>query len=302
MLQPDNYSLVLSLQFLLLLFDLFVNSFSELLRSAPVIQLVLFILQDVGTLFAAIILFLMLFNTFVFQAGLLGLLCQRFQVTVMICALHLGLSVALHVWIMNLRWKTQNVFIWSDGLLALYVLQRFVAVLYFYFYKRTILNLGDSRFYHDSLWLRKEFARIRGWRRRTVLSSTPLEVLFFLNGWYCASYFLIETLVFIYKGLILPYPTSNLVLEAVILFLYLGIEVSRLILGCRGNLCERKLPLVVSVGLTIPAALLALYFLFLQTYALRLETVLSCILLLFYALEAVLSCAALVTFCREPTY
>ncbi|XP_053544896.1 transmembrane protein 138 [Bombina bombina] len=162
MLQPGNYSLVLSLQFMLLLFDLFVNSFSELLRSAPVIQLVLFILQDVGTLFAAIVLFLMLFNTFVFQAGLLGILVQRFQVTVLMCALHLALSIALHVWLMNLRWKTQNVFIWSDGLQALYVLQRVVAVLYFYFYKRTILNLGDSRFYHDSLWLRKEVARVRG--------------------------------------------------------------------------------------------------------------------------------------------
>ena len=42
MLQTGNYSLVLSLQFLLLSYDLFVTSFSELLRMAPVIQLVLF--------------------------------------------------------------------------------------------------------------------------------------------------------------------------------------------------------------------------------------------------------------------
>ncbi|MEE6508574.1 hypothetical protein FKM82_021970 [Ascaphus truei] len=139
-------------------------------------------------------------------------------------------------------------------------------------------------------------------RKRGVLSSTALEVLFFLNGWYCASYFLVEALIFVYKGLILPYPTSNLTLEVILLILYLGIDVTRLFLGCRGNLCERKLPLVVSVGLSIPAGLLALYFLLLQTYALRLETVLSCIMLLFYGLEAVLSCAALITLCREPTY
>ncbi|XP_047679671.1 transmembrane protein 138 isoform X2 [Prionailurus viverrinus] len=44
MLQTSNYSLVLSLQFLLLSYDLFVNSFSELLRMAPVVQLVLFML------------------------------------------------------------------------------------------------------------------------------------------------------------------------------------------------------------------------------------------------------------------
>ncbi|OCT83902.1 transmembrane protein 138 [Xenopus laevis] len=162
MLQPGNYSLVLSLQFLLLFFDLFVNSFSELLRDPPVNQLVLFILQDVGILFAAIVLFLMLFNTFVFQAGLVSLLCQRFQVTVILCAVYIALSISLHVWLMNLRWTGANRFVWSDGLLALFVLQRFVAVLYFYFYKRTALSMGDSRFYHDSLWLRKEFARVRG--------------------------------------------------------------------------------------------------------------------------------------------
>ncbi|KAM8939184.1 transmembrane protein 216 [Pelodytes ibericus] len=139
----------------------------------------------------------------------------------------------------------------------------------------------------------------KGRRRGVQRSSTPLEILFFLNGWYCASYFLIEALIFLYKGLILPYPTSNLVLEVVMLVLYLGIEVTRLILGCRGNLCERKLPLVVSVGLTVPAGLLAVYFLLLQTYSLRLETVLSCILLLFYSLEVILSAAALITFCRR---
>ncbi|MEE6508573.1 hypothetical protein FKM82_021970 [Ascaphus truei] len=110
------------------------------------------------------------------------------------------------------------------------------------------------------------------------------------------------SLCFSVTGLILPYPTSNLTLEVILLILYLGIDVTRLFLGCRGNLCERKLPLVVSVGLSIPAGLLALYFLLLQTYALRLETVLSCIMLLFYGLEAVLSCAALITLCREPTY
>lgn len=42
MLQTGNYSLVLLIQLVLLAYDLFVNSFSELLRGAPVIQLVLF--------------------------------------------------------------------------------------------------------------------------------------------------------------------------------------------------------------------------------------------------------------------
>lgn len=36
-----------------------------------------------------------------------------------------------------------------------------VAVLYYYFYKRTAVHLGDPRFYQDSVWLRKEFAHAR---------------------------------------------------------------------------------------------------------------------------------------------
>lgn len=42
MLQTGNFSLVLLIQLTLLAYDLFVNSFSELLRGAAVIQLVLF--------------------------------------------------------------------------------------------------------------------------------------------------------------------------------------------------------------------------------------------------------------------
>ncbi|XP_060626939.1 transmembrane protein 138 [Anolis sagrei] len=161
MLQTSNYSLVLSLQFLLLSYDLFVNSFSELLRIAPVIQLVLFIIQDIAILFNIIIIFLMFFNTFVFQAGLVNLLFHKFKGTIFISGTYLALSVSFHIWIMNLRWRSSNYFVWTDGLQTLFVFQRLVAVLYYYFYKRTAVHLGDPRFYRDSLWLRKEFAQVR---------------------------------------------------------------------------------------------------------------------------------------------
>ncbi|XP_067397619.1 transmembrane protein 138 [Emydura macquarii macquarii] len=161
MLRTSNYSLVLSLQFLLLVYDLFVNSFSELLRAAPVIQLVLFIIQDITILFNIIIIFLMFFNTFIFQAGLVNLLFHKFKGTIVLSAAYLALSIAFHIWVMNLRWKNSTRFVWTDGLQALFVFQRLAAVLYCYFYKRTALHLGDPRFYQDSLWLRKEFAQVR---------------------------------------------------------------------------------------------------------------------------------------------
>nr|XP_009006538.1 transmembrane protein 138 isoform X5 [Callithrix jacchus] len=118
-------------------------------------------IQDIAVLFNIIIIFLMFFNTFVFQAGLVNLLFHKFKGTIILTAVYFALSISLHVWVMNLRWKNSNSFIWTDGLQALFVFQRLAAVLYCYFYKRTAVRLGDPRFYQDSLWLRKEFMQVR---------------------------------------------------------------------------------------------------------------------------------------------
>ncbi|XP_070686813.1 transmembrane protein 138 isoform X2 [Pempheris klunzingeri] len=159
MLQTSNYSLVLLIQLTLLAYDLFVNSFSELLRGAPVIQLVLFIIQDIAILFNVIIILLMMFNTYVFQVGLVSLLLDRFRALLLFSALYLTLSICFHCWVLNLRWLESNRFVWTDGLQALFTFQR--TVLYYYLYKRTAEYMGDPRLYEDSLWLREAFARAR---------------------------------------------------------------------------------------------------------------------------------------------
>ncbi|NXJ03956.1 TM216 protein, partial [Odontophorus gujanensis] len=150
-------------------------------------------------------------------------------------------------------------------------------------------------------------------------SSAPLQVLLFLNGWYSATYFLLEAFIFAYKVLLLPYPLTNLLLDVLLLLLYLGVEATRIFFGepvpcvgdaaerrlasltpcpagSKGNLCQRKVPLAVSLALTVPAAVMATYCLLLQTYALRLEAILSAILLLFYAVELLLGSLALASF------
>ncbi|XP_032212811.1 transmembrane protein 216 isoform X1 [Mustela erminea] len=131
------------------------------------------------------------------------------------------------------------------------------------------------------------------------LSSTPLEILFFLNGWYYATYFLLELFIFLYKALLLPYPTANLVLDVVMLLLYLGIEVIRLFFGTKGNLCQRKMPLGISVALTFPSAMMASYYLLLQTYVLRLEAIMNSILLFFCGSELLLEVLTLTAFSRS---
>uniref|UniRef100_A0A9L0I8J6 Transmembrane protein 216 n=1 Tax=Equus asinus TaxID=9793 RepID=A0A9L0I8J6_EQUAS len=96
--------------------------------------------------------------------------------------------------------------------------------------------------------------------------------------------------------LLLPYPTANLVLDVVMLLLYLGIEVIRLFFGTKGNLCQRKMPLGISVALTFPSAMMASYYLLLQTYVLRLEAIMNGILLVFCGSELLLEVLTLAAF------
>ncbi|XP_056295653.1 transmembrane protein 216 isoform X5 [Pseudoliparis swirei] len=135
-----------------------------------------------------------------------------------------------------------------------------------------------------------------------ILSSTPLQVLFYLNSWYFAAFYLAEILMFIYKGILLPYPADNLVLDVVLLALFLGLETLRLFYGWKGNLCERPLASCAALLVLLPCAALAVYFLLLQTFVLRLEFLLSAGLLCFYGLELLLGLLSVAAFSRSKVY
>ena len=74
--------------------------------------------------FSLIIVFLSFFSTYVFQAGLVGLLVSRYKVPIIISVLYLGLSIAYHVVSLNTRWYEPQSFWWTDQLLALFILHR----------------------------------------------------------------------------------------------------------------------------------------------------------------------------------
>ena len=48
------------------------------------------------------------------------------------------------------------------------------SVFYYYYYKRTCLKLGDPRFYEESEWLRREFARVH-WRISDLWMAVYIE-------------------------------------------------------------------------------------------------------------------------------
>ena len=49
-------------------------------------------------LFAVIVVFLLFFNTYIFQAGLVSILISKFKATILFVLVYLGLSIGLHVW------------------------------------------------------------------------------------------------------------------------------------------------------------------------------------------------------------
>ncbi|KAI3351549.1 hypothetical protein L3Q82_020236 [Scortum barcoo] len=104
--------------------------------------------------------------------------------------------------------------------------------------------------------------------------------------------------VVVYGGIMLPYPSGNLVLDVVLLLLFLGLETLRIFYGWKGNLCERSLASCASLFILLPCAALAVYYLLLQTFVLRLEFLLSAVLLCFYGLEFLLGLLSVSAFSR----
>jgi hypothetical protein len=135
-----RYSIILYLQYFLLFVDLFMNSFTEILRFQNVILLVLYVIQDFCIIFDVIIIFLQFFNTFIFQAGLVSILVKKFRLAIIVTIIYFGLCLGLHIWGMTLRWADPYAYIWQPGYVALFVFQRTAGIFYYYFYKRTALS------------------------------------------------------------------------------------------------------------------------------------------------------------------
>ncbi|XP_066599335.1 transmembrane protein 138-like [Prorops nasuta] len=157
-LTAKQYLVILIIQYLILLFDIFVNSFASFCRLYPTDLLVLYVVQDFSQIVALTVLLVAFFSTYVFQAGLIQLLYARFRMTLVLCVTYVILSIGLHIWHMNIHWSTQLIHYWPKGFHALYSIHRTVAVLYYYFFKRALLRIGDPRFYEGSTWIQKQLS------------------------------------------------------------------------------------------------------------------------------------------------
>nr|XP_060625378.1 transmembrane protein 80 isoform X2 [Anolis sagrei ordinatus] len=139
-------------------------------------------------------------------------------------------------------------------------------------------------------------AAVKRGRTSSVLSSVPLQILFYLNGLYYIFYFFAVLLMIIYKSQVFTYPDKFLTLDLILLFIMAILETIRLYFGTKGNLTEDEAPLGFSLMITAGCIILSVYFLALQTYILRADVIINVVLLVIYGLEGILQIIAIAAF------
>ncbi|KAL1239233.1 Transmembrane protein [Trichinella pseudospiralis] len=137
---------ILSLQVLLLMLDLCFNIATPLFFWSNTAQLMLFAIQDTCIVMALIILFLTIFTTHVFQAGLIMVLFKRFQYTVWAWLIYLVLSLTFHICSLQYRNGREYEISFGPGLVAVYTIHRLCAVIYYHLYKRSALIITDPKY------------------------------------------------------------------------------------------------------------------------------------------------------------
>eukprot|EP00735_Rhodelphis_limneticus_P008248 TRINITY_DN21106_c0_g1::TRINITY_DN21106_c0_g1_i1::g.23326::m.23326 TRINITY_DN21106_c0_g1::TRINITY_DN21106_c0_g1_i1::g.23326 ORF type:complete len:144 (-),score=-6.13,sp/Q9P0N5/TM216_HUMAN/37.23/6e-20,Transmemb_17/PF09799.4/2.4e-27,YMF19/PF02326.10/29,YMF19/PF02326.10/11 TRINITY_DN21106_c0_g1_i1:62-493(-) len=131
-----------------------------------------------------------------------------------------------------------------------------------------------------------------------ILSSAPLQILIYFNGWYSPIYFILTLLMLIYKGNKFTYPSQPYGFEVAFIVIYVFIEYARLVIGSRGNRLEAVSSMLWFLLLSGPILFLHFYFLLMQTYVLRLDEVLGAIGVFFVGLQCLLGTFVMMTFRR----
>ncbi|KAF3420737.1 hypothetical protein E2986_14158 [Frieseomelitta varia] len=153
-----RYLITIIIQYLILFFDIFVNSFATFSRANPINLLILYMAQDVCLITTITLLLVNFFSTYIFQIGLIQLLYTKFRVTLILCIIYITLSISLHTWDIKIHWSSPLKYYWTKDFHVFYSLHRGVAVLHYYLYKRASLRLADPRFYESSTWIQNQFS------------------------------------------------------------------------------------------------------------------------------------------------
>jgi len=132
--------------------------------------------------------------------------------------------------------------------------------------------------------------------RRRVLTSLTLQIFIFFGAWWDVFYYVLNILVFVYKGVQLPYPKRNFDMEFCFSWLWILIEVPRLFLESKGNKTESAGPIFFSFFLALPILGMYVYFVAFQTYVLKIDQILNGAALAFIGLQLIFGLIAAIRF------
>lgn len=140
-------------QQILLLFDLVVNSIFFLFLHNKTILLVLAVLQDIGLILSVTLYFASFINTSYFKAGFLLPLLRRFWLSLLITTIYAIFSLVFQAVFLSHTLNRTDGYnnSWNSLIQVFYVLQRSLAVLFYYTYKRTSISVCNPKFYNSEL-------------------------------------------------------------------------------------------------------------------------------------------------------
>ncbi|KAI7815101.1 transmembrane protein, partial [Rhyzopertha dominica] len=106
-------------------------------------------------------------------------------------------------------------------------------------------------------------------------ASLTFEVLLYLNSYYFGLFAVCEIGINVVKAINLS--SENSAEDFGILLAVCALELFRVVLARRGNLTEKKWPVIIALLLTIPSAVAIVYFILWQTTVLRFEYIICTI-------------------------
>ncbi|XP_072934444.1 transmembrane protein 216-like [Epargyreus clarus] len=142
-----------------------------------------------------------------------------------------------------------------------------------------------------------------------VNSSLAYEILLYINSFYFGLFATCELGTLILKSVLIggKYDDSeknrmSLGQDYGVLVALFIVEAARLILGRKGSLSERDIPVMFSVLLTVPSIMGVVYLLAWQVVVLRIEYIWCTLMLSLQMLEFIFASMFIATMCRGPSY
>lgn len=116
-----------------------------------------------------------------------------------------------------------------------------------------------------------------------------LSIISYYNLIYSIFYLFSESLLFLYKGFVFPYPPQTIGPEVVGMFFFMIIQLIRIYFVSKGNHTQNRMMIFLSIFLIIPVIMGIVYLLRFQTYVLIFDLGLNVFILIFSGVEFFMS-------------